>query len=496
MSEQGDILRDSLTSAIDNFSGAQVLCVGDVMLDRFVYGRVERISPEAPIPIVKYDHENHMLGGAGNVVRNISSLGGTSSFVGVIGKDDTGKEIAALMGKQERVYPYLLTDSDRTSTEKTRYIAGSQQLFRADREDVTPVKKTMAAQIINVFDDEIAKHKVAVLSDYGKGLLMPKTIKHMIAKAKEHDVMVIIDPKSRDFSVYKGATVLTPNLNEMELAAGEKLSTLDEIAKTARRIMKECAIENILVTRGAHGMVLVAGDAAEPYEISARAREVFDVSGAGDTVVATLAVALASGCSMKDSAFLANAAAGIVVGKIGTAVVYRTDLKAAIHTIDIATGKRKIFPQDLADDQVHAWQRAGQKVGFTNGCFDLVHTGHLASLNAAKSYCDKLVIAINSDASVKRLKGADRPINSEMDRALLLAELQSVDMVVIFREDTPEALLEKLRPDVLMKGEDYQKHEIVGWEFVESYGGVVQRIPLQQGYSTTNTIKKIRSNYS
>ncbi len=495
MSEQSNIRRDDLTEAINHFDDAQVLCVGDVMLDRFVYGHVDRISPEAPIPVVKYDYENRMLGGAGNVVRNIASLGGATSFVTVTGRDDIGNEIAQLTGEQERVFPYLLADKHRTSTEKTRYIAGSQQLFRADRENIEPLSDAMSEQITAIFTDEVAKHKVAVLSDYGKGLLNPAMMKEMIAKANEHNVAVIIDPKSSNFGIYRGATVVTPNLSEMELAAGEKLETVKEIENAAHRLMGMYKIENMLITRGAKGMVLVCAEGA-PYEISARAREVFDVSGAGDTVVATLAVAIASGCSIKDAAFLANAAAGIVVGKVGTAIVYRTDLKAAIHTLDIVTGKRKIFPQDIAADQVDAWQRAGYKVGFTNGCFDIVHSGHLASLNAAKSFCNKLVLAVNADESVKRLKGPERPINGEMDRALLLAELQSVDMVVIFREDTPEAILEKLRPDVLMKGEDYQKHEIVGWEFVESYGGEIKRIPLQDGYSTTNTIEKIRANPS
>ena len=495
MNEQSNIARDALTSAINHFDDAQVLCVGDVMLDRFVYGHVDRISPEAPIPVVKYDHENRMLGGAGNVVRNISSLGGATTFVSVIGKDEIGNEIVALTGEQERVFPYILTDKTRTSTEKTRYIAGSQQLFRADREHAEPLSESMSEQILAVFEDEVAKHKVVVLSDYGKGMMNPDALRRMTEIARENDVAVIIDPKSSNFGLYRGATLVTPNLAEMERAADEKLETVDAIEKAAKRLMQMHKISNMLITRGAGGMVLISENDA-PYEIDARAREVFDVSGAGDTVVATLAVAMAGGCSIKDAAFLANAAGGIVVGKIGTAVVYRTDLKAAIHTLDIVTGKRKIFPQDIAADQVDAWQRAGEKVGFTNGCFDIVHSGHLASLNAAKSFCDKLVLAINADKSVKRLKGEERPINGEMDRALLLAELRSVDMVVIFREDTPETLLEKLRPDVLMKGEDYQKHEIVGWEFVESYGGEIKRIPLQEGYSTTNTIQKIRSTNS
>lgn len=477
---------------IDAFSNARVMCVGDVMLDRFVYGSVERISPEAPIPVVHYGHENIMLGGAGNVVRNIVSLGAQCAFVSVIGSDDTGRTVAGLTGKQERIEPYLLTDRKRITTEKTRYVAGSQQLFRCDRETAEPISAALAEQITEICEQEISKHNVIILSDYGKGLLTREVVSQIMTLARGADVKVIVDPKSRDFGLYAGAWLLSPNQKELEVAAGfEPLKTPEAIEQAARRLMQQHSITNMLVTRGAKGMMLFMHDGST-HTIDTRAREVFDVSGAGDTVISTLSVAVSSGCDLITSAELANTAAGIVVGKMGTATIYRTDLKAAVHTQDILTGQSKIYPQDIAVAQVETWQRDGLKVGFTNGCFDIVHAGHVASINDCKSHCDKLIIAINSDDSVRRLKGESRPINQEMDRALLLAELRAVDMVVIFRDDTPLPLLERLRPDVLMKGADYEKEQIVGWELVESYGGKVERIALKDGYSTTNTIKKLQ----
>ncbi len=483
----------NLIHRIDAFNTARVMCVGDVMLDRFVYGHVDRISPEAPIPVVRYDHENIMLGGAGNVVRNIVSLGANCSFISVIGADDVGRTIAGLTGKQERLEPYLLTDRHRTSTEKTRYIAGSQQLFRCDRESSEPIESHISEQILEICEQEIAKHHVLILSDYGKGLLTRSNVAAIITHAKAENVRVIVDPKSRDFSHYAGAWLLSPNQKELEAASGgEPLKTPIEIEKAARSLMQAHRLDNMLVTRGAKGMMLFMANGTN-YIIDTRAREVFDVSGAGDTVIATLGVAISSGCDLITAAELANTAAGIVVGKMGTATIYRTDLKAAVHTQDILTGQSKIYPQDIAAAQIESWQREGFKIGFTNGCFDIVHAGHVASINDCKSHCDKLIIAVNSDDSVRRLKGESRPINHEMDRALLLAELRSVDMVVIFRDDTPLPLLERLRPDVLMKGADYEKEQIVGWDLVESYGGKVVRIPLKEGYSTTNTIKKMQS---
>lgn len=480
----------SLISGVDRFAEAHVLCIGDVMLDKFIYGNAVRISPEAPIPVLALERETTMLGGAGNVVRNIISLGGSATFISVVGNDDTGNTILALTAKEPRLYPYLLTDNTRISTQKTRYIAGSQQLMRADRESTEELSEKLVEQIAQIVEQEIERHQVVVLSDYGKGVLTEQLVRQVLEIAREADVPVIVDPKSNDFSRYADAYLVSPNQKELAAAFGVELHEESDILDAARILMRANDIKNILVTRGAKGMLLTK-PAGEPYRVKARAREIYDVSGAGDTSLATLAVALGSGSSLEDAVYLSNTAGGIVVGKMGTAAVYRTDLKTELYTQDVFSGTRKIYPQDIAAEQVETWQREGCKVGFTNGCFDIVHAGHLALINDAKKECDKLILAINSDESVKRLKGESRPVNTEMDRALLLAELGAVDMVVIFREDTPEELLKKLRPDVLMKGADYTKEQIVGGAFVESYGGKVVSLALKDGYSTTNTIRKI-----
>jgi D-beta-D-heptose 7-phosphate kinase/D-beta-D-heptose 1-phosphate adenosyltransferase len=479
-----------LARLVDRFEESSLLCLGDVMLDHFFYGTASRISPEAPIPVLKIERQAVMLGGAGNTVRNIIALGARASFISVIGNDEAGNRIVTLAGSEPRLEPFLLTDSKRRSTEKSRYIAASQQLLRADVESVEPLPAHLEETVLSSVREDITRYQAVILSDYGKGLLTDRVIRGVIEAANAAGLPILVDPKRRDLSIYRDATILTPNVRELGEATGHKLDTTDSIIEAARQVMAQHGIGNMVVTRGAQGMILVPGE-GEPRIIEARAREVFDVSGAGDTVVATLAVALASGCDLLEAVELANTAAGIVVGKVGTSVVYRTDLKAALHTQGMMSSRQKVYPQALAAEQVDEWKRAGLRVGFTNGCFDLIHAGHLGLINDARACCDKLVVAINSDASVRRLKGSTRPVNSEMERALLLAELSAVDMVVIFREDTPEALLTLLKPSVLMKGADYELTEIVGGEFVQSYGGDVRRIPLREGYSTTNIIERI-----
>ncbi len=479
----------ALGARVEDLARARILCVGDLMLDRFIYGTVERVSPEAPIPVFSIREETTMLGGAGNVVRNIRSLGGTACFLSVVGDDKTGTELMRMIGGEARVQPYVLVERGRASTRKTRYIAANQQLLRADRETKETIKHSTEEQLIGILNEEVQEHDVVVLSDYGKGVLTPALVTAAIETARKAGKPVIVDPKSRDFGLYSGAFLLSPNLHELSIAAGRELNSDEDIIIAAGELMKKHRIENLLVTRSKEGMTLVT--AKEAHHIPVRAREIYDVSGAGDTAIATLATAYAAGASLLEAATLANLAAGIVVGKLGTAVVYRTDLKTALYTQDTVASQSKILPFEVASDQVSIWKREGKRVGFTNGCFDLVHPGHLALLQEAKSHCDRLVVGLNSDASVKRLKGDGRPVNSEMERAMLLAALSVVDMVVIFRDDTPMALIEAFRPDVLIKGGDYKKDEVVGGEFVESCGGKVVLCALKEGYSTTNLIARI-----
>lgn len=363
-------------------------------------------------------------------------------------------------------------------------------MLRADREVIEPVSEATTRMLVETVRGEMAQNTVVILSDYGKGVFTRTTFIDIIEAAREKNIPVIIDPKSRDFSLYKGATCVSPNLHELANAAARELHTEEDIVSAARSLMQMHNIASILVTRSRDGMTLVAAD-GQVHHIPARAQEVFDVSGAGDTAIATLSLGIATGLETAEAAALANLAAGIVVGRLGTAVVTAQDLKTALLVHERASGVHKILPLMAAESQIEQWKREGKTVGFTNGCFDLMHPGHLSLLHETKFHCDKLVIGLNSDDSVKRLKGANRPINGEVERALLLASLAVVDMVVIFEEDTPRALIEAFKPDILAKGADYQRHQVVGHDIVDSYGGKIILVPLKAGYSTTNLIRKM-----
>lgn len=481
----------SLHGWMQHFAKARILCVGDVMLDKFVYGTVERISPESPVPIFAYHHEETMLGGAGNVVRNVASLGGQAGFISMVGADAIGHQLTRLVGQERGLEPYIVTESGRISTEKTRYVAASQQLLRADKEALAPIKADTADKILEIARTEIAKSRVLVLSDYGKGVLTRPLVAALINLAKTHQVPVLVDPKQRDFSYYQGASVISPNLKELLEAAGLDKHAADTqtITQAAAQLCKTHAIGHLLVTRGKDGMMLCNADGLV-HQVAASAHEVFDVSGAGDTSLATLALTMAAGAQMVDAMQLANIAAGIAVTKLGTAAVHADELARALHDAGSRFSDRKIMAPTHAAEVVSKWRAEGKQVGFTNGCFDIMHAGHVSLLHDAKSRCDKLVIGLNTDASVRRLKGDARPVNQEDDRAQLLASLSMVDMVVLFDDDTPLQLIETLKPAVLMKGADYTVSQVVGHEIVQAYGGRVELIPLKDGYSTTGIIKK------
>lgn len=480
-----------LNRVLDRLGAVHVLCLGDVMLDRFIYGNVERISPEAPIPIFTATREERMLGGAGNVVRNLLALGSSASFAAVIGDDAVGTQLTQLVGTEERLLPYLITERGRLSTKKTRYVANSQQLLRSDSETKSAIRDETATMILELILPELDNHQAIILSDYGKGVLTTTMCRAIIDAAKAKSIPVFVDPKQRDVSIYAGATVLSPNLKELALASGvEHFDNEDAIITAARELAIKHRFQYVLTTRGEHGMTLIDAQGLVMH-VDATASEVFDVSGAGDTVIATLAATYAAGAPMPLAVELANLAGGIVVGRLGTAVVHRTDLTAALYTHRAMVLQQKILPRETALATVTNWRRDGLVVGFTNGCFDIIHTGHIQLLSDARARCDKLIVALNTDASVRGLKGPSRPVNAEMDRAQVLAALGCVDAVVLFDEDTPLELLKLLQPDRLMKGADYTKEQVVGWELVESYGGSVELLPLKDGYSTTNIIKKM-----
>ncbi|MBI1245770.1 MAG: D-glycero-beta-D-manno-heptose 1-phosphate adenylyltransferase [Alphaproteobacteria bacterium] len=482
-------LNTEIAALVPKLKGARVAVVGDLMLDRFVYGTAERISPEAPIPVVRIAREESMLGGAGNVVRNIVGLGGAVEFISVVGQDPVGREVMGLVGELDGVEPHLLVERGRTTTIKTRYIAGHQQMLRADRETSEPIGDSIAEDAARLVCQAMADCTVVAISDYAKGMLIPREIATIIHAAKAAGRTVIVDPKGSDYSRYKGANILTPNARELAAASGMPVSDDRSVELAARKILKLADAEAVVVTRGADGMSVVRAR-GKSLHLPALADDVIDVSGAGDTVVATLATAMAGGIDLDSAARLATVAASIVVAKVGTAVAYSGDLVRALRHDDLATGEDKVVTLEQAVDEVGRWRRQGLKIGFTNGCFDLLHPGHVSLIGQARAACDRLVVGLNSDASVKRLKGADRPVQGEAARASVLGSLGNVDLVVIFAEDTPMETIRALKPEVLVKGADYTKDKVVGAREVESWGGRVVLAKLVAGQSTSSLIAK------
>lgn len=479
----------ALAAEVEAFSGVRVLCVGDVMLDRFAYGEVERISPEAPIPVFRHQHEATMAGGAGNVLRNLSTLGVAARIVAVIGDDGAGAELRALIEAEPGAQAELFAAKGRETTIKTRYIAGSQQLLRADRETTTDIEPAIAEKIVATVAAALAETDAIVLSDYGKGVLTREVTARIIEAARQAGKPVVVDPKGPDMSHYRGASVVTPNRRELAEASGLAVSDDAEIIIAAEKLIAGCGFEAVLVTRAKDGMTLVTAAGAEHLE--AMKREVFDVSGAGDTVVATLAAAIGAGVALVDAAAIANAAAGVVVGKVGTAVVEKSELIDALHGRDRSSAGSKLASFEAALERIARWRRKGLRIGFTNGCFDILHPGHVSLFDQARGACDRLVVGLNSDASVARLKGAGRPLQAEAARAAVLGSVASIDLVVVFADDTPMKLIEAIRPDVLVKGGDYTIEEVVGAEFVQSYGAKVLLAEIAPGHGTTQTIARM-----
>src|SRR5260370_9114833 len=446
-----------LLHIIDRLKAGRVLCVGDVMLDHYVYGQVERVAPEAPIPVLWIERERKALGGAGNVLRNLRALGAAESFISVVGNDEAGREIGRLVEAQDGAEAHVLVQPQRTTTVKTRYIAGNQQLLRADRESSIPLDPYIREDLLRLARELVAHPSVVLISDYAKGVLTEGVALEIIRAAREAGACVIVDPKGGDHIRYRGADLVKPNRRELAHATGMPVATDDEIIAASRALIERCGFNAVLASLGAEGSLLIAADGAANIQ-RAEVREVFDVSGARDTVVATVAAALAVGVGLTDAARLGNFAAGIVVGKIGTAVVYASELTAALNGRDRHVAD-KVVPRSHALDLVARWRRHGLKVGFTNGCFDLLHPGHVALLGQAKAGCDRLIVGLDSDASTTRLKGPRRPIQSETERAAVLASLAAVDLIRMFAGDTPVGRIRDVARQRLGKGDDYRLDE-------------------------------------
>lgn len=475
-------MSNPMNLTMPRFDTAPVLVVGDVMLDRYWHGPSERISPEAPVPVIKVDLIEDRPGGAGNVALNIAALGAPAWLVGVTGEDEAA-EILQRRLNAAGVYCAFQAHPEQPTITKLRVISRHQQLLRVDFEEPFNTDgDALLATVAGLLD----KVKVLVLSDYGKGALVNHQA--LISLARERSVPVLADPKGKDFSIYRGATMITPNMAEFEAVVG-RCAHEQELVDKGMALIAELDLQALLITRSEHGMTLLRqGEAA--LHLPARAREVFDVTGAGDTVISTVATALAAGESLSHAVALANLAAGIVIGKLGTAAISAPELRRAIHQAQGA-GRGVMLPDQLLvaveDARAH-----GEKIVFTNGCFDIIHAGHVGYLEEARAQGDRLVVAINDDASVTRLKGAGRPINAVERRMTVLAGLEAVDWVVSFAEDTPEALLELIRPDVLVKGGDYGIDQVVGAPIVQAYGGEVKVLTFVDSCSTTAIVDKIR----
>ncbi len=480
---------------VSAFSKSRVLVVGDVMLDRYLWGRVGRISPEAPVPVVHLQRTTETLGGAGNVALNLVSLGCRVCVAGLCGHDATGQALRALMS-QKGIEEALVADADRPTITKTRVMAQKQQMMRLDEEHTRAIGPAVAQKIRTAVMDSLHDCHAMVLSDYGKGVLAEASfVQELIRAGRQHGIPILVDPKGTDWQRYYGATGITPNTAELEAVAGKGLEEDEErLVAAARQVREQFGLDWLLVTRGAKGMCLI-DSSEQPVLIPAQAREVFDVSGAGDTVIATVAAALAAGMPLVEAARTANLAAGIVVGKLGTQPILASELSTAITF----SAQQQYYPYsaakmaalDAALAKVREWRAAGSRVVFTNGCFDLLHPGHISLLYQARALGDRLVVGLNTDASIKRLKGSGRPILSEQDRAAMLSALECVDLVVHFDEDTPLKLIAAIRPDILVKGSDYTPDQVVGKEVVEAYGGCVKLVDLIQGYSTTGLTRKV-----
>jgi D-beta-D-heptose 7-phosphate kinase/D-beta-D-heptose 1-phosphate adenosyltransferase len=481
--------QDRYLQLVSGFARAHILVLGDVMLDRFVYGKTERISPEAPVPVLLQSHEAVMPGGAANVARNIASLGGKATLIGAVGEDAAGAELAGALAQLEIGTAFVVTAGRPTSV-KTRFVADHQQIVRVDQEFKGELGEH-AATLLEQFATRLPGADVIVLSDYSKGVLSDRVVRQAIALARQAGKPVVVDPKSADIARYDGATLLTPNLCEAAAATGLAGTDDGSVRAMAEALLAVAPqLSSVIVTRSADGMSLA--ERGKPVRhLPVVAREVFDVSGAGDTVVATLSVALAAGADLAEAAELANLAAAIVVGKLGTAEVWTDELAEAVQKERLHDMVGKITTEHEALEMVRRWKKQGLKIGFTNGCFDLIHPGHISLLQQARAQCDRLVVGLNTDASVKRLKGLARPLQDEQARAIVLGALAMVDLVVLFNQDTPEELIEKVRPDVLIKGADYALDQVVGADFVQSYGGRVYLARLAEGRSTTNIVSRM-----
>jgi len=467
---------------LPDFSSINILVAGDLMLDRYWSGNTQRISPEAPVPVVLIKGFEERPGGAGNVARSITALGGSCALAALLGEDESAEQLEKLL-QQENVSLHCIKDSSAKTVAKLRVLSRNQQLIRLDFEG--DFSETSIDSLTNTICGEVERHDALILSDYGKGAL--KNISEIINKANSMGTNIFVDPKGNDFSKYKNVTVITPNESEFAAVVGS-VTNEKELAEKGVRLLNELNLNALIITRSEKGVTLIE-KSGKTTNIPARAKEVFDVTGAGDTFISVLAASYAAGSSFEDAVYIANAAASVVVGKLGAATVTKNEIENELNRSSQLLGK--ITTKQELIKKVNHLRNEGKRIVMTNGCFDILHSGHVEYLSKAKEFGDILVVAVNSDDSVSRIKGDSRPINKLKDRMTVLSSLQAVDWLVEFEQDTPEELIKKVLPDVLVKGGDYAENEVIGGDVVQANGGEVKIVDFVPMYSTTDLISKI-----
>jgi D-beta-D-heptose 7-phosphate kinase/D-beta-D-heptose 1-phosphate adenosyltransferase len=484
--------RAQLEKFLNGVTQVRALVVGDLMLDEYIWGAVDRISPEAPVQIVEVKRKELRLGGAGNVINNLLTLNCQVDVISVVGDDDDGEFLLRRLKDRGVLEHGVFSQTGRVTSRKTRVFASNQQIVRIDQETRTDIAAASEERILSHVKATVAELDVIYLSDYQKGVLTDRMLRQIIAIGREAGVPVLVDPKGNDYQKYHGATLLTPNRKEAQQATGMTITDDASLLAVGRRLLEDLELESLVLTRSEEGMTILSPEGE--IHLPTVAREVYDVSGAGDTVLSLFGLGLAQQLPLETTARLANLGAGIVVGKVGTSTVSAQEMLAAVGLQHSATDQ-KILSVPLLENILAGERQKGKTIVFTNGCFDLLHVGHVKYLQAARQLGDLLVLGLNSDESIRRLKGPNRPLIGEEERAHILAALNCIDYVVVFDEDTPLKVITALRPDILVKGGDYTPDGVVGRELVESYGGRVELINFVDGKSTTNIINKILESY-
>lgn len=475
---------------LGGFTALRILVAGDFMLDEYLWGRVERISPEAPVPVIEVERETRTLGGAGNVVNNLVALGAQVEVLGLVGEDNPGHLLRQELTRLGVAPEGLFSDPGRRTCRKTRVIGNSQQMVRIDRESRTPAAGALEDALLQYVAARLPFLNALVLSDYDKGTLTPRLLKELIRLGRAQGLPVVVDPKGADYSTYAQATVVTPNRKEAEVAVGQSLARWDDLVRAGRHLRQHLFLDHLLITLGAEGMLLFPRQGAEVH-LPAQPREVFDVSGAGDTVVALMALGLAQWGDPLVAASLANLAAGVVVGKVGTAPILKAELERELGRKGTRLEEKIVSLPELRLTASYL-QAQGKRLVFTNGCFDLLHGGHIKFLEDSRRLGDALVVAVDSDASARQVKGPGRPVIGEAERLRILAALASVDYVTLFDSQQLPQILEDLKPDVLTKGSNYPEEQVAGRDIVQSYGGQIVLLPVTEPTSTSDLINRIR----